>query len=125
MADLLSTASSWLASQQKSYLSETVTYHRSAASVSLSATIGQAEFEQDNGVGSLVSTQTRDFIIDTSDLVLSGSAVLPERGDQIKQTVGSTVYVFEASSVGGEKVWRYTDRYQNRLRIHTNLIGTE
>lgn len=126
MADLLATAASWVASQQKSHLSQTVIYVRGQLSVSVSATLGQSEEETFENGGTLVNSRSKDFIIDTADLILDSATVLPKRGDIIKQTIDSVVHKFEVMTENAnEPPWRYTDDYQTRLRIHTKFAGTE
>jgi hypothetical protein len=124
MADLLETASRWLQDQRHRHLSRTVTYRRGAESAQLAATIGRTKFEIDDGYGAIERYESRDFLVLAEELVLGGSAVLPDRGDRIEETVGTTTYVYEVCAPGKEPPWRYSDPYRQTLRIHTKLVST-
>ena len=125
MPDLLKTASDWLADQQKTHASRTVTYQRGVDSVQVQAVIGRTVFEVDDGVGVIQKVESRDFLIQAADLILAGWTVLPERGDRIQETEGTTTYVYEVMAPGGEPAWRYSDPYRKTLRIHTKQVETQ
>jgi len=124
MADLLQSASDWLGEMFKTHASRTVTYKRGIDSVNVPASIGRTEFEIDDGFGVLQKFESRDFLILAADLVFSGTSVLPERGDRIEETVGTTSYVYEVMAPGKEPAWRYSDPYRKTLRIHTKQVET-
>ncbi len=125
MADLLQTASDWLHDQQKQHASRLVTYERGATTVAVQATIGRTVFEIDDEFGVVHKLESRDFLIHAADLVLGGSTVLPERGDRIRETVGTTTYIYEVMAPGKEPHFRYSDPYRKTLRIHTKQVGVE
>ena len=126
MADLLKDAATWLAGQRKAHASQSVTYSRGAASVSLSATIGRRIDQVDRESGFHTETEDRDYLIDTADLVLSGSVTLPEPGDQIVEIDGDKQHTYEVMSPpGDEPHFRYSDNHRVTLRIHTKRIKTE
>lgn len=125
MSDLLDTGLSWLEDQRKRFLSRTVTYRRGNSTVDVQATIGQTIFRLDDGYGAIVRTESRDFLIATADLVLDSAAVLPERGDKIRETVGDEVFVYEVLAPGDEPHFKYSDPYRRTLRIHTKFNGVE
>jgi hypothetical protein len=123
--DLLDTGLSWLEDQRKKYMSRTVTYQRGNNTVDVQATIGRTIFRTDDGYGAAVRTESRDFLITAADLVIDGAAVLPERGDQIRETVDAQVFIYEVLAPGDEQHFRYSDQYRRTLRIHTKFSGTE
>ncbi len=125
MADLLETGSNWLEDQRTKHATRSVSYQRGADSVLLQATIGRTVFEIDNGHGVLERIESRDFLVLAVDLVLLGSAVLPKRGDRIRETQGTVTYVYEVMAPGKEPEWRWSDPYRKTLRIHTKQIDTE
>ena len=125
MADLLEQGSTWLEEQRVQHMSQSVTYHRGVDSVAVQATIGRTVFEVDDGTGILEKIESRDFLIQTTDLVLAGQATLPQRGDRIKETQGDKVYVYEVLAPGKEPHYRFSDPYRKTLRIHTKLVDTE
>ena len=125
MTDLLEQGAAWLDDQRAQHMSREVTYCRGDDSVSVQATIGSTVFEVDNGTGVLEKFESRDFLISTADLVLSGEEVLPRRGDRICETDRTKVFVYEVMAPGREPHWRYSDPYRKTLRIHTKHVDTE
>ena len=125
MADLLEQASAWLDQQRVQHMSKTVSYHRGENSVDVQATIGRTVFEVDDGMGLLERIESRDFLILAGDLVLSGEAAMPLRGDRIKETSGDKVYVYEVLAPGKEPHYRFSDLYRQTLRIHSKQVDTE
>ena len=124
MSNLLGKAVEWLDTQCVRHLSWPVTYVRGEHSVEVQAAVGRTEFEDDNGTGVLEKVESRDFLIRASDLVLDGPAVLPERGDRIREEQDGMLYVYEVMAPGREPCWRYSDPYRRALRIHTKLVDT-
>lgn len=125
MGDLLERASAWLDEQRLKHLSRTVTYRRGETSAEVRAAIGRTVFEVTDSVGVAERTESRDFLIPASDLVLGGEAVLPKQGDRIEETQDSKVYVYEVMAPGQEPCWRFSDSYRRTLRVHTKQVGTE
>lgn len=125
MADLLESASNWLENQRTTHRTVTVTYVRGDDTVDVSATIGRTQFEIDNGFGVIERTESRDFLVLTDDLVLASNPTLPMRGDRIRETRGTTTYVYEVMAPGKEPHWQYSDPFRKTLRIHSKQITTE
>lgn len=123
--NLLEDASNWLEDQRTEHASRTVTYERGVDTVNVPASIGRTIFEVDNGFGIVERTEARDFLVLTDDLVLAGARTLPERGDRVRETQGTTVFVYEVMAPGKEPHWRYSDPYRKTLRIHTKHVATE
>jgi hypothetical protein len=57
--------------------------------------------------------------------VLDSNTVLPKAGDQIHESVGASVFVYEVMAPGAEPPFRYSDPYRKALRIHTKHVATE
>jgi hypothetical protein len=124
MADMLQAGQEWLANQLKTHASNTVVYVRGSNQVSVSATIGRTLMKLDDGYGGIRMQWTdRDFLIAPLDLIIAGSAITPERGDTILETVGTKVYTYEVNAPGGEPAWRWSDPHRSLYRIHTKEIG--
>jgi hypothetical protein len=124
MADMLQAGQEWLANQLKTHASNTVVYVRGSNQVSVSATIGRTLMKLDDGYGGIQMQWTdRDFLIAPLDLIIAGSAITPERGDTILETVGTKVYTYEVNAPGGEPAWRWSDPHRSLYRIHTKEIG--
>jgi len=125
VADLLERASAWLEDQRVKHLTRMVAYQRGVESLDVLATIGQTVFQIDDGAGALLRVESRDYLITAADLVLGGSQSLPQRGDRIRETQGSQVFVYEVMGPGDEPPWRWSDAYRRTLRIHTKQVDQE
>ena len=126
MPDLLRTGSDWLAEMLKEHASRPVAYRRGTEEVTLQATIGRTLLKLDDGYGGVRMEWTdRDFLIHAADLVLGGNAVLPERGDVIRETQGGKVFVYEVMTPGKEPAWRWSDVFRKVLRVHAKQVGVE
>ena len=89
----------------------------------MTATIGRTLLKLDDGYGGIRMEWTdRDFLIQAADLDLGTQTITPQRGDQVKETVGSIVTTFEVAAYGNEPPWRQSDPFGIVLRIHTKLI---
>ena len=125
MGDLLDRGLAFLDDQRHKHMSRTVVYQRGAEAKEVLATIGKTEFEQADDAGLIHRVESRDFLIRTADLDLGSGPVLPRAGDQVRETVGTQVFVYEVNAPGGQPPFRYSDPYRKALRIHTKHIGTE
>ncbi len=125
MGDLLAQGAAWLDDQRHQHLTRLVTYGRGGESIEVAATVGRTVFEQADEYGILRRIEARDFIIRAVDLVLAGTTTIPKPGDQIRETDGGVVLVYEVMAPGGEPPWRYSDAYRTALRIHTKHVGTQ
>lgn len=123
--NLLERASNWLEDRRTEHATNSVTYQRANDTVVVSASIGRTIFDVDNGFGVVERTEARDFLVLTDDLVLGGARTLPERGDRVRETQGTTTFVYEVMAPGKEPHWRYSDPYRKTLRIHTKHVSTE
>ncbi len=125
MGDLLDRGSAFLDDQRHRHLSRTVLYRRGAEEKEVQATTGRTEFEQADEAGLIHRTESRDFLIRAADLDLGAGPVLPRAGDQVREMVATSVFVYEVNAPGGQPPFRYSDPYRRVLRIHTKHIATE
>ncbi len=125
MGDLLDRGSAFLDDQRHKHMSRTVVYQRGAEAKEVLATIGRTEFEQADDAGLIHRVESRDFLVRAADLDLGAGPILPRAGDQVRETVGTQVFVYEVNAPGGQPPFRYSDPYRRVLRIHTKHIGTE
>ncbi|MGE3108350.1 MAG: hypothetical protein AB7O77_08360 [Phycisphaerales bacterium] len=125
MGDLLDRGSAFLDDQRHRHLSRTVLYRRGADEKEVQATIGKTEFEQADDAGLIHRVESRDFLIRAADLDLGAGPTLPRAGDQVRETSGTQVFVYEVNAPGGQPPFRYSDPYRRVLRVHTKHIGTE
>ena len=125
MGDLFDRGSAFLDEQRHKHMSRTVVYQRGAEAKEVLATIGRTEFEQADDAGLIHRVESRDFLVRAADLDLGAGPILPRAGDQVRETVGAQVFVYEVNAPGGQPPFRYSDPYRRALRIYTKHIGTE
>jgi hypothetical protein len=125
MTDIIESGLGWLEDQRDIHRTDLVIYKRDAFSVGINATVGRTLFEVDKGRGILEKIESRDFLVLTQDLILDGNQTLPERGDVIRETRGTSTFVYEVMAPGKEPHYRYSDPYRKTLRIHSKLVDTE
>ena len=125
MADLLEQGAAWLDRMRQRHAARPVTYCRGEESVEVQATVGRTVFEIADAYGVVERSESRDFLLTAADLVLDGQAVLPERGDSIRETQDGKTFVYEVMAPGKEPHYRFSDVYRRTLRIHTKQVATE
>ena len=128
MGDLLDRGAAFLDAQRHQHLSRPVLYRRGTDEKEVQATIGKTEFEQVDdvgGAGLIHRVESRDFLVRTAELDLGAGPILPRAGDQVRETVGTSVFVYEVNAPGGQPPWRYSDPYRKTLRVHTKHVSTE
>ena len=77
------------------------------------ATLGHTSYEVVNGDGMITKLEARDFIIHIDFLITK-----PKRGDKI-------VYnneTYEVVSLPNTDVFRFSDTFKKKYRIHTKLV---
>lgn len=124
MANLLEQGMAFLHTQRDAHMATAVVYARGAEEVTLNATIGQTEFEEQDRDGFVQRTQSRDFIVLAADLIIDSVVVTPEKGDLIRETTGSTVRTFEVLPFGDSPLWRWSDPHRTAIRVHTKHVST-
>lgn len=115
----------WIADQLGTYAGRTVTYRHGDSTVSVTATVGYSLLKLTDEYGNVQMVRTeRDYIIATADLVLGGLEITPQRGDRITDVEGTRTNIYEVLTPAGEPVWRWSDSYRVRRRIHTKLVSS-
>jgi len=125
VADLLERSSAWLENQRVKHMTRIVTYQRGGDAVEVPATIGQTVFELNDSAGATLRTESRDYLILAADLTLGSVALIPRRGDRIRESTKSGTWVYEVLAPGDEPCWRFSDPYRQTLRIHTKQVDME
>jgi hypothetical protein len=124
--DIFRAASRFLEAKRHAVATSEVVYRRDDRAVSLQATIGRTEYQQDDGYGIVTRAESRDFLIRALDLAIDGIVTLPEPGDRIEERQCGSTFVYEVLPIGGQQAhYRYSDPFRQTLRIHTKLIGEE
>lgn len=69
--------------------------------------------------------ESRDYLLNVTDLIVATVRVKPKEGDLIHEVVDSVRYTYRVSSPGKEPDWRYSGHYRTAYRIHSKLIKEE
>ena len=123
MTNLLQTGSQWLGDQLLAHAATEVQYVRGLEQALVRATIGKTEFEIEDAAGAIERVQSRDYLIEATELVLGGSRILPQVGDRIYESQGDQTFAYEVLSPGTQPCWRFSDPHRQLLRIHTKHIA--
>jgi hypothetical protein len=120
MVDMLQAGAAWLESQRLANLTTAAVYQRGGSggtTVPVNVTWGQtgANVVDEQNVG--LRTQIRDALIAVSELATL-TPPKPISGDQIIMT-GLPTYEVDETADG---IWRYSDRYKLRFRIHLKQV---
>lgn len=117
MADLLKNAAQWLHERRHAKLASDVVYQRAAGGspLTIKATRGREIGDQVVEAELTANSNQTDWIVRKSDLLVVGVFVEPKRLDTV--TVDSQVW--EVAEIAGEPCWRYSDEFENAVRIHT------
>ena len=126
MTDLLDRAEQRLSDLLKTHASRKVRYSRGVKEVEVDATVGRSVFESVAPDGMcVVHVETRDYFVQSADLVLDGAKVVPVIGDRIREEIAGETVVCEVMTPVGEAHFRWCDPAHTTLRIHTKQMGTE
>jgi hypothetical protein len=127
MANRLASGQARRAARLKECASDAVKVSAGSLSVEVQATKGRTDFKVDNGMGGFtIVTSDRDYLVTAADLIFAGVVKRPERGWQVRETVGGLVEIYECLPIAkGLPVWQWADEFRVLLRIHTKFVGTE
>lgn len=112
MQDMIAIGETWFRSQRREHLATEVSYQPTVGPArTVLATIVVGRWESVDAAGQIMRTETRDFLVDTTDLAQD-----PKRGDKL--VYGGATYEVTIPP-GAEHHWRWSDRNQTLRRIHT------
>ena len=137
--DLISKGAAWLNTKLAAYASTLLMYRRGEASIDIAMTIGGPKSPLFSLLGSVPGTldliqqnpenAVRSFAFDAADLDFGEGPVMPETGDQVLETIGGVVCVFEVMPpTTGQLAWDWIGPFRQdgaRFLVHTQLTGTE
>ena len=123
MADRLKNAAAWLEGQRLAHMASPGTYGRGESSVQVQATAAKTDVEQADAMGFTLESEIRDFLIGVGELVIDDASIEPEKDDWLEIELNGRTERYIVCEVGDE-VWRYSDPYRNRYRIHVRRTGT-
>lgn len=96
--------------------------HNPAVTLNIPAASGSSEWTEDETESVIHTFDTRDWIVDAADLVDTfGQPVRPKRGWIITDELDGDRY--EVYAPPGVRPWRYSDRANKRIRIHTRNLA--
>lgn len=124
MVNLLQRSAQWLAQQMLLHAGQEVHYCRGESVLQTSATVGQTEFQVDDGQGGTrIEHSDRDFLFLSDGFFLDGQSAEPQPGDRVEEfTAQGHRFVYEVMAPAGLPVWRYDDPYRQMIRVHTKLV---
>ena len=116
MQDMIAIGETWFRSQRREHLATEVSYQPTVGPTrTVLATIVVGRWESVDAAGQIMRTETRDFLVDTTDLAQD-----PKRGDKL--VYGGATYEVTIPP-GAEHHWRWSDRNQTLRRIHTMVVS--
>jgi hypothetical protein len=100
-----------------------VSYRRGAASVALVAIRGRTPYEAVTARGATETLVSTDYLVQASELVLSGSVTQPARGDRIDEVIGGQTVTHEVLPVSpNDQPFSPMDPDATWLRVHTRKV---
>lgn len=102
-----------------------IIYKRNNTSLSISATPAMTVFRYTDRNRISQRKQSRDYIINVSDLIFDEIFSLPQEGDLIIEDTERERFEYEVGAWNGEPLWLYSGAYRQAFRIHTKLIDRE
>ena len=97
-----------------------VTYVRGVGETELTAEVQLQDYDIGGPDVAATVVQSRDYLLSASDLSLT-----PRPGDQIKETIGGVVKLFEVMPIAARPCWQWTDSQDRKMLVHTKYAGTE
>ena len=116
---MLSRGMNWLNGAMTDAAAKTVRYSRGDAWVMVKAVPGTSSSDVLDADGALTKYTSRDWLIESSDLVLSRTAITPREGDTVTEYVGDSKYVYTVNKVPGSECFDWCGTEHARFRIHT------
>lgn len=108
--------------QIRSIVGKNVKYKRGTDYVWLNAARGNTffRFEQEDNIR--IQYEEREFLIGVEDIVLGGSEVKPQRGDEIIEEYDNKTYSYTViQTSASDDVWAYSDSGKTTLRVFAKL----
>ena len=123
---LLSRGMAWLGEKHAVNESVSVTYTRSATSVTVLAVTGNQQASVQNRAqqgDARVTWSDRDYLIRSADLIDAGLSGVPAAGDRVTETISGVATVFEVAKGPGEPAWEWSEPDRVTYRIHTKRVS--
>ena len=99
-----------------------VKYKRGTDTVTLSAARGNTFFRYRAEDNIRIQYEEKEFLIGVDDLVLAGSKVQPQRGDEIIEEYGTKTYTYQVIQTdAADDVWSFSDAGKTTYRVFAKL----
>jgi len=123
--DFLRSSSAWLGGVQAASLSTAMFYRRTLEDGSTiespwQVTAGETRSEVSTTQGMAVRVRLRDYIGSAAELTDGGISMPPQSGDRITDIDGT---VYEVNELPAEGCWRWSDQFNQRIRVHTKEVA--
>lgn len=122
--NMLRDGAAWLADQLKDQGSTSVTYARGSDSVAIAGTLGRHRPKQ---TGDLAGFEVDQFLIvmtfNAADLILAGNLTTPARRDVVTFTDHGISFEYEVMPLDGERCWKESTAFGQRIEVHLKLTG--
>ena len=102
-----------------------ITYKRGALEIEICATPAMTVFRYTDAHRISIRKESRDYIINVSDLIFGAVMVIPEPTDIIIEETLLERFTYEVGAWNGEPSWKYSGAYRQGFRVHTKLIDKE
>lgn len=69
--------------------------------------------------------QSRTYLFNVDDYAFGGVTSIPQRGDEIRETIDGKVHVFEVMPTGAAPCYQWEGADKPQWRVHAKLVGIE
>jgi hypothetical protein len=113
---MIALGEAWFEQQRRDHLAVTVEYRPLVGLArDVAATVIVGRWESIDAAGQMIRSETRDFLVNTTDLAQD-----PKKGDKV---IYSGVTYEVGVPPGAQHHWRWSDRNQTLRRIHTMVVS--
>jgi hypothetical protein len=127
LSNLFQATAEFIAANALAHGSVDVIFVKGANAIPMKATLGYQILKTTDGLGQTKIERTdRDFIILASYFELDGEPFRPVSDNTILLPTSWPGYEngkYRVSAPKGEAVWRFSDPFENMIRIHTKFTG--
>ena len=102
-----------------------ITYIQGGVSESLCGSVAKTTFVYMDNNFVTQRKESRDFIINVADMLISTVPVKPQKGDLIYEDVDGIRYTYEVGAYNNEPPWRFAGVHRTAFRIHSKIIKEE
>lgn len=117
--NILAKGTAWLAGKLEEHAGTSVAYVRGPLQVTLSATLGDSVFEEDDLEGATGVLEFKEFILNHASLILGGVKTLPARGDIIQISENGVLIDYEVNAPAGGQPYQFEDGHRNIIVVQT------